>query len=79
MKAITVAMEVTPTGDVVKEAFTMVHEDIDKASKWCKDLPKQFASGAYKRSWQGPRIAVADAIAIAKRGNTLQAQSYLFG
>ena len=77
MKAITVAMEVSPKGDVIREAFTMVHDTLEAAEQWQKDLPKQFKSEAYKTQWGKPRIKIADA--IKDRGNVLKAQSYLFG
>ena len=77
MKAITVAMEVTTKGEVVREAFTMVHDTLEAAEQWQKDLPKQFKSDAYKTQWGKPRIKIADS--IKGRGNTLKAQSYLFG
>jgi len=77
MKAITVAMEVTPKGELVREAFTMVHDTLEAAEQWQKDLPKQFKSEAYKTQWGKPRVKIADA--IAARGNVLKAQSYLFG
>jgi hypothetical protein len=77
MKAITVAMEVTSKGDVVREAFTMVHHSLEAAEQWQKDLPKQFKSEAYKTQWAKPRVKIADA--IKARGNVLKAQSYLFG
>ena len=77
MKAITVAIEVSPKGEVIREAFTMVHDTLEAAEQWQKDLPKQFKSEAYKTQWGKPRIKVADA--IKARGNVLKAQSYLFG
>ena len=77
MKAITVALEVSPKGEVIREAFTMVHDTLEAAEQWSKDLPKQFKSEAYKTQWAKPRIKVADA--IHGRGNVLKAQSYLFG
>ena len=77
MKAITVAMEVSLKGDVIREAFTMVHDTLEAAEQWQKDLPKQFKSEAYKTQWGKPRIKIADA--IKDRGNVLKAQSYLFG
>jgi hypothetical protein len=76
MKAITVAMEVSPKGDVIREAFTMVHKTIKAAEKRQKELPKQFDSGKYKTQWETPRVKIADA--IRARGNVLKAQSYLF-
>jgi hypothetical protein len=76
MKAITVAMEVCPKGEVIREAFTMVHDTIESAQQWQKDLPKQFKNESYKTQWGKPRIKIADA--IKARGNVLKAQSYLF-
>ena len=76
MKAITVALEATPKGEIVREAFTMVHETLEAAEQWQKDLQKQFKSEAYKTQWGKPRIKIADA--IKSRGNVLVAKSFLF-
>jgi hypothetical protein len=76
MKAITVAMEVSSKGEVLKEAFTMVHESIESAQKFSKQLPKDFLKGSYKTVWQKPRIAKADA--IKSRGNKMEFKTYLF-
>ena len=75
MKPITVALEVSPKGEVIREAFTMIHDTIESAEKWQKDLPKQFKNESYK-SWGKPRVKIADA--IKGRGNLLVAKSYLF-
>ena len=76
MKAITVAMEVKPNGDM-KEVFTMVHKDLVTAQKWAKDLPTQFDNLSYKTIWKAPRIKKADA--IHKRvGHRFVVNSYLF-
>ena len=76
MKAITVAMEATLKGEILREAFTMVHDSIEHAEQWQKDLPKQFKNESYKTQWGKPRIKIADS--IKNRGNILVAKSYLF-
>jgi len=76
MKAITVAIEASPKGDIIREAFTMVHESIEHAEQWQKDLPKQFKNETYKTSWGKPRIKIADR--IKSRGNVLVAKSFLY-
>jgi hypothetical protein len=77
MKAITVVLEVSPTGEVIREVFTMVHQTMKAAEKRQRDLPKQFCSGKYKTQWEKPRVKLADS--VHARGNTINAQSYLFG
>jgi len=76
ISAITVAMEVTPKGELVREAFVMKHDTLESAQKWEQDLPKQFKNGSYKTLWKLPRIKKADS--IHARGNVLKANSYLF-
>jgi hypothetical protein len=76
MKPITVAMEVTPKGVVIREAFTMVCESNENAEQWQKSLPKQFKNDSYKTAWAKPRVKIADG--IKARGNVLMAKSYLF-
>jgi len=76
MKLITVAMEVNPQGEVIREAFTMVHRSVKSAESYAKSLPKAFSNRTYKTRWEAPRIKIADA--VIKRGNNLEFKSYLF-
>ena len=76
MSAITVVMEVSPKGEVIREAFVMRHATLEAAQKWEQDLPKQFKNGSYKTVWKLPRIKKADK--IHARGNGVSANSYLF-
>ena len=77
MKPITVAMEVKPTGEIVREAFTMVHSDNKFTEDRRDSLVQDFESGTYKDKWRTPRVEIGDA--IHRRGNKLACQSYLFG
>ena len=76
ISAITVAMEVNPKVELIREAFVMKHDTLEAAQKWERDLPKQFKNGSYKTVWKLPRVKKADA--IHSRGNVLKANSYLF-
>jgi len=77
MKPITVALEVKPNGEVVREAFTMVHKDLVTAEQWQKDLPRQFKNGTYETAWGAPRRKKAKA--ILSRGNVMKFQTFIFG
>jgi hypothetical protein len=76
MKPIVVAMEVSPSGEVLRESFTMVNETLDENIKRMKSLPKEFKTGSYKTSWSSVRVKKADA--VVQRGNKLAFKSYLF-
>jgi hypothetical protein len=76
MKTITVAMEVSPSGEVIREAFTMVHRSLKSAENYSKSLPKAFSTRTYKTKWETPRVKIADA--IVKRGNEMAFKTYLF-
>ena len=77
MKPITVVMETSPEGEVIREAFTMVHDQVESTETRRESLIKDFETGAYKTRWATPRVEIADA--IANRGNKISTQSYLFG
>ena len=76
MTPITVAMEVSQEGTVLKEAFTMVHDSLETAKRWETKLNTAFKNGSYKTAWSSKRAKKADT--VISRGNRLVFKSFIF-
>ena len=77
MKPITVAMVTDSNGIAIKEAFTMVHEDLETAQTMSKTLKAVFKARSFDQAkWGSARKKIAEK-AIAE-GNRLEFKTYLF-